>query len=56
MTVKVKNLHLGDKVKMEDDSFEEVVYIKHLTSRVIQLGFKEFSVVIGTQDLVEISK
>jgi hypothetical protein len=56
VTVKVKSLHLGDKVQMEDGSFEKVIYIKHLTSKVIQLGFKEFSVVIGTQDLVEVSK
>ena len=56
MTVKVKSLHLGDKVQMEDGSFEEVIYIKRLTSKVIKLGFKKGSVVIGTQDLVEVSK
>jgi hypothetical protein len=56
MTIKAKNLNWGDKVKMDDDSLEEIVYIKHLTSKVIQLGFKKFSVVIGAYDLVEVAE
>jgi hypothetical protein len=56
MSIKAKNLNLGDKVKMDDDSLEEIVYIKHLTSRVIQLGFKKGSVVIGAYDLVEVAE
>jgi hypothetical protein len=54
MNIKAKNLNLGDKVKMDDDSLEEVIYIKHLTSQVIKLGFKKGSVVIGAYDLVEV--
>jgi hypothetical protein len=56
MTVKAKNLNLGDRVKMDDDSLEEVVYLKHLTSHVIKLGFKKGSVVVGACDLVEVAE
>jgi hypothetical protein len=56
VTIKAKNLNWGDKVQMEDGSLEEIVYIKHLTSRVIKLGFKKGSAIIGIQDLVEVSK
>ena len=55
MTIKAKNLNLGDKVQMEDGSFEEIIYIKHLTSQVIKLGFKKGSVLVGAYDLVEVS-
>jgi hypothetical protein len=56
MNIKAKNLNLGDKVKMDDDSLEEVIYIKHLTSQVIKLGFKKGSVVTGAYDLVEVAE
>lgn len=56
MTKKAKSLNLGDRVKMDDDSLEEVVYLKHLTSHVIKLGFKKGSVVVGACDLVEVAE